>query len=375
MPAEQTASLSPPPERRWVHLLKQAALSPVAAILLALAVGGFILALFGYNPFGAYVAMWEGAFGSQRVLGEVLLKATPLIFIGVGIAVAFRCGVWNIGAEGQFYAGAITATWVGIHAEGLPPVVVVPAVLLAGFLGGGLLAAIPGWLKVRLKVNEVVMTIMLNYIMLGITSYLVTGPMQESKHVFPQTDEVVEAARLAVIWPGTRLHIGFLLALLVAVIATVILFRTPLGYSIRTVGLSPSSARYAGINVDLNIVLAMLISGGAAGLGGAVEITGLAWRLFATISPGYGFDGIAVSLLAYNNPLFTILSGFLFGALRASSELMQMNASIPSVIFQILQGLTIAFVVVFDLLRKRPARVKKPVSARSAAVRGKQEWN
>lgn len=330
-----------------------------------------MLTVSGYNPIDGYKAMWEGAFGSARVFSEVLIKATPLILIGAGIAVAFRCGVWNIGAEGQFYAGAIAATWVGITLKSLPAGVLIPLVLLAGFVGGGFLAIIPGWLKIRLKINEVVMTIMLNYIMLGITSYLVTGPMQEQAHIFPQTDEIVPAARLPMIWPGTRLHVGFIIALLVAVIAAVVLFRTPLGYAIRTVGLNPETARYAGIHVNRNIILAMLMSGGAAGIGGAVEVAGLAWRLFATISPGYGYDGIAVSLLAYNNPLYTIFSGFLFGALRASSELMQMNAQIPSVLFQIIQGVIIAFVMIFGVLRMRADRLRQRRTRKPALSTGK----
>jgi len=314
--------------------------------------------------------MWEGVFGNLRVFTEVLLKSTPLILVGTGIAIAFRCGIWNIGAEGQFYAGAVLATWVGIHLTNLPHGLTVGAVFLAGILGGGLWAIIPGWLKIRLKVNEVVSTLMLNYMMTGLTSYLVTGPMQEAKKVFPQTDEIVKAARLSNILPPTRLNIGFFVAVLVAIVMTIILFRTPLGYAIRTVGQNPETARYAGMRVNRSIIIAMLLSGGAAGLAGAIEVSGLTWRMYATISPGYGFDGIAVSLLAANNPLGTILSGFLFGALRASSELMQMNARIPSVLFKIIQGLTIAFVIAFSLLSRRAANEKSTDKSEPAQTTG-----
>jgi ABC-type uncharacterized transport system permease subunit len=359
MTIEQNPTTSQPSYQRWLSIL-QSILSPLLALATALALGALILALAGYNPFSAYAAMVEGVVGSPRAFSEVLLKATPLIFIGIGLAIAFSCGVWNIGAESQFYAGAIAATWVGVNLGGLPPGIMVPLVFLAGFLGGGLLAVIPGWLKVRFKINEVVITIMLNYIMLGITSFLVTGPMQEVRRVFPQSDEIVEAARLVKIWPPTRLHIGFFIAIALAIVMTIILYRTPLGYAIRTVGLSPTSARYAGIKVDLHIVIAMLLSGGAAGLAGAVEIAGLTWRLFATISPGYGYDGIAVALMAGNNPAGTILSGMLFGALRAGSELMQINARIPSVLFDIIQGMSVAFVVIFGVVRhQRRLHVKR----------------
>lgn len=341
----------------WQQLLRQNLILPVLAVLLALLAGGLILFLTGYDPVAAYAAMWQGVFGSSRNFSEVLLKATPLIFTGMGIALAFRCGVWNIGAEGQFYAGAVAAAWVGVYGGGLPGLLVLPAVLLAGFLGGGIWAAIPGWLKVRFNISEVVTTIMFNYIAIGLTSYLVTGPMQETAGIFPQTDEIMVAAQLPRVWLPTRLHLGFFLALVLALLFTLILFRTPLGYAIRTVGLSPGAARYAGIGVNRSILLAMLLSGGAAGLGGAVELTGLTWRLFATISPGYGFDGIAVSLLANNNPFGAIFSGFLFGALRAASELMQMNARIPSVLILIIQGLVVAFVVAFRTVRWWRARV------------------
>ncbi len=341
---------------KFLHKVRFSRLIPLLAVFAALVVGALLLYLAGYDPIHAYKVMWQGIFGGERIFSEVLIKATPLIFVGAGLAIAFQCGIWNIGGEGQFYAGAILASWVGIHGVNLPALLLVPAVLAAGFVGGGLLAVIPGWLKVRLNVNEVVVTIMLNYIMIGITSFLVTGPMQELSKKFPQTDEIVAAARLPRIWPPTRLDAGFLLAILVAICLAVIIFRTRLGYAIQTVGHSPSTARYAGISVDRNIVIAMLLSGGAAGLGAAVVISGLTWRLFATISPGYGYDGIAVALLVANNPAGVILSGFLFGALRAGSEFMQMNANVPSVLVSILQGLIITFVVSFSAIQHRTFR-------------------
>lgn len=325
-------------------------LMPVLAVIAALAIGALILLVFGYNPLKAYSFMLEGIFGSRRNFSEVLIKTTPVIFTGIAVSVAYSCGVWNIGAEGQLYLGAISATYVGVYWADLPDPLMLPAVLLAGFIGGGLWAIIPGLLKVWVKANEVVVTIMLNYIALGITSYLVTGPMKEPGYN-PQTALIAEAARLPRIWEPTRLHLGFLLAIALAVLMTIILFRTPLGYAIRTVGSSPNAARFAGIPVNRTIVMAMLLSGGTAGLAGAVEIAGISRRLYALISPGFGFDGIAVSLLVNNNPLGTILSGFLFGGLRAGSELMQMNAAIPSVLIEIIQGMTIAFVIAFGAYR------------------------
>jgi simple sugar transport system permease protein len=330
------------------HAFRGSILIPLLAVFCALGVGAIILEVAGFNPINAYGLMWQGMFGSVRNISEVLVKATPLIFTGIAVAVAYSGGVWNIGAEGQFILGAIGATVVGLYGGSLPSFLLIPLVLLAGFVAGGLWALIPGLLKAWIDTNEVVVTIMLNYIAIGITSLLVTGPLQEARGYYPQTELISKAAMLPRILPGTRLHIGFLIAIALAIIMTIILFRTPLGFSIRTIGHSLGAARFAGIPVNRTIVMAMLLSGGAAGLGGAVEITGLTGRLFATISSGYGFDGIAVSLLVNNNPIGTILSGFLFGGLRAGSDLMQMNAGIPSVLIEIIQGLTVAFVIGFS---------------------------
>jgi general nucleoside transport system permease protein len=340
------STLIPDVSELWLSL-SQTIFVPALAVVAALMVGAIILGAFGYNPLKAYAIMLEGIFGSQRNISEVLLRSTPLIFTGICVAMAYSCGVWNIGGEGQFYLGAMAATWVGINGKDLPSYILIPALLSAGFVFGGLWAVVPGWLKIRLGTNEVVMTIMLNYIAIGINSFLVTGPMKEKAGYFPQTDALPAVARLPGILEPTRLHIGFLLALVLAIVMTIVMFRTPLGFAIRTVGLSPKTAKYAGIHVNRTIILAMLLSGGAAGLGGAVEIAGLTGRLFAVISPGYGFDGIAVSLLVQNNPIGTILSGFLFGGLRSGSELMQINAGVPAVLIQIIQGLTIAFVIAF----------------------------
>jgi general nucleoside transport system permease protein len=328
--------------------VRDSLLVPALAVLSALGVGAIILLISGHDPVQAYAVMWEGIFGNQRNFTEVLVKATPLIFTGIAVAVAYSGGVWNIGGEGQFYLGAIGAAYVGIYWGNLPAPVLIPLVLVAGFVGGAVWAIIPGLLKAWVDANEVVVTIMLNYIAIGITSYLVTGPMQEARGFYPQTELLSAAARLPRILPPTRLHLGFLLAVTLAIIVTVVLRRTPLGYSIRTIGASLNTARFAGIPINRTIVTAMILSGGAAGLGGAVEIAGLTGRLFATVSSGYGFDGIAVSLLVHNNPLGTILSGMLFGGLRAGSELMQMNAGIPAVLIEILQGLTVAFVIGFS---------------------------
>ena len=291
------------------------AILPVLSIVAALAVGGVVLLIAGYNVGDAYGALWQGVFGNTRNIGEAFVRSTPVVLIGAGLAVAFRCGIWNIGAEGQFYLGAIGGAFIGLHVAGVPAPLAILLALAMGFLCGGAWAGIAGWLKVRLGLNEVVTTIMLNYIATGLVSFLINGPMQEAAHANPQTDEIAASAVLPRIWPPTRVDLGFPIAVVVACLLAFILFRTPLGYSIRAVGLNREASRHAGINVNRQYLLAMVLSGGASGIAGAVAVLGVAGRLYADLSPGYGFEGIAVSLLANNHPLGAILSGWLFGAL------------------------------------------------------------
>jgi len=312
-----------------------------------------ILLVSGYNPAVAFVAMWRGAFADLRTITELLIKATPLILIAAGLAVAFRASIWNIGAEGQFYAGAVAATAIGIYFGGLPAYLHIPLLLGAAILAGGLWGMSAGWLKVRFGASEIVTTIMLNYIAIIGTGYLVTGPMIEGAGKYPQTAKIAEAAMLPRFLPPTRLHLGFLIALVVCLAMYVLLFKTSAGYAIRAVGINAEAARYAGIDVPKNVLLAMALSGGAAGLAGGVEVAGVAFRLYQQISPGFGFDGIAVSLLANNNPLGIIFSGILFGALRSGSEMMQITAKIPSVLVFAIQGLVILAVVAFGVYRVR----------------------
>lgn len=365
-----TAPLPPPvtpdagkngikPLQRFFRGFLRNILVPIGAITVALMVSALILLASGYNPVISFAAMWQGAFGDLRTFTEVLIKATPLILIASGLAVAFRCSIWNIGAEGQFYMGAVFSTVVGIYLGFLPRVVLIPLILLAGMVGGALWGLLAGWLKVRFNTSEIVTTIMLNYVAIIGTSWLVTGPMIEEVGKYPQTAKISPAAILPRILLPTRLHLGILIALVVAIVLYILLFKTTTGYGIRAVGLNANAARYAGINVSRNILLVMAISGGAAGLAGGVELSAIALRLYQQISPGFGYDGIAVSLLASNNPLGIILSGILFGALRSGSEMMQITAKIPSVLVFAIQGLIILAVVAFSTLQARYQSRKK----------------
>lgn len=324
------------------------------SIVLALVAGAVVLLSAGFNPLQAYQAIFVGAFGDLRSFTEVLIKATPLILIGVGVIVPFFCRIYNIGIEGQFYAGAVCSTVAGIYLTGLPPVIHIIVVLLAGIAGGALWAVVAAWLKYRFGADIIVSTIMLNYIAIIGTNYLVSGPMMEDKVLgLQQSARISPSAMLPRILPPTRLHIGFIIALVLAVIMYFLVFKTSLGYAIRATGFNPNSARYAGVNVKTYTLLTMAISGGTAGLAGAVEIAGISYRLFKSISPGFGFEGIAVALLADTHPIGIIFTGILFGALRSGSEVMQMNVGIPSVLVIVFQGLVILSVVTFSFLRFR----------------------
>lgn len=326
-----------------------ASVMPLAAVVIALACGAVLLAMNGFNGWDVVEVMLLGVFQDFRSLSEILLKAVPLILIGAGLCVAFRCNMWNIGAEGQLYAGAVAATLVGTGFEGLSPWLHVPAVLVAGAMGGAIWAGIAGWLKVRFHASEIVTTIMLNYVALIATSWLVTGPMKDSRAAYPQSARLLRESWVPDLIPGTRLHIGIVIAILLAVALYVFLYRSSAGYAVRVVGINPDAARYAGMNAGRKMMLAMCISGAMAGLAGAFEVAGVTHRLYQNISPGYGFEGIAVALLAANNPLGAILSGGLFAVLRSGSELMQITSQVPQVLVQVIQGIVILSVVAFML--------------------------
>lgn len=329
---------------------------PVLAVFVALVCGAILLALSGFNPWNVVTIMLVGVFQDTRSVAEILLKATPLILIGVGLCVAFRCSIWNIGAEGQFYAGAVAATAVGVAFQGLPSWIYVPLVMLVGALAGGAWAALAGLLKIYFRASEIVTTIMLNYVAIIATSYLVTGPLKDTAAAYPQSARLVREAWMPLVLPPTRLHIGIVVALVLAAATYVFLFRSSRGYAVRVVGINTHAADYAGMSIARNIMLAICISGALAGLAGAFEIAGVTRRLYQNISPGYGFEGIAVALLANNNPIGAIFSALLFAVLRSGSELMQITAQVPQVLVSVIQGIVILSVVGFGMLRFRAAR-------------------
>ncbi|MFQ5914427.1 MAG: ABC transporter permease [Nitrospinota bacterium] len=323
---------------------------PFGAILAALAVGAVLLLSLRVNPLVAYGQMVLGALGSLSGLTETLVKTTPLLLAGLSVALAFNCGLWNIGAEGQLYVGALATVGIGINQLHLPSLILLPLAIILGFFIAGLWGAIAGLLKVRLQANEVIVTIMMNYIAILGASYLVNGPWATG--IYPITKSIEASARLPVLLPGTRLHAGFLIALAAAILLYLLIFRTRVGYEIRAMGHNLDAARYAGMRVNRNVVTAMGISGGLAGLAGVGEVAGIHHAMMENISPGYGYTAILVALLGKLHPLWIILSSFLFSALYVGADAMQRAVGIPTAMVWVIQGLLVLFILGSRLLRR-----------------------
>jgi ABC-type uncharacterized transport system permease subunit len=372
-------------------------LVPFIAVAAALAVGAFILILQDVNPFTAYEAMFSGAFTNKNGLADTMVKMIPLLLVALGVAIAFRGGVINIGAEGQLIVGAVLTTYVGLQlGDRLPGPLVIVIGLAAGTLMGGFWAAIPGYLKARLGVNEILSTIMMNQIAIQVAFYLLRGPMIDPAEVaagtniphsarLPQSTDLPRFTDMAK-WIGldksaadlgltgfagevygllvepTRLHSGLIIAVVMAVLVYIFLWRTTIGYRIRAVGLNQAASRYAGINVQRYIVLSMTLGGMFAGLAGAVEILGLHHRMFEpqAVSAGYGFSGIVVALFGSLHPLGIIPSALLFGGLLVGGDKMQRAVQVPQVLITVILGMVVLFVVSADLWVRR--RVNRRVS-------------
>ena len=323
----------------------------LAAVLLGLGLLIAGLYLMGYDPRAALAALWSGAFGSWYAFtSATLVRAIPLILIGLGIAIAFRGGAFNIGAEGQFYAGAIAATWIGLNLGGQPSWLTLPLLLLGAGIAGAAWVAVPVWLKLRFGVIEVISTLLLNFVGESLVSLLVQGPLQEHTHIYPQSDVIAETAHLQLLG-GSRLHAGIFLALGLAVVLWYLFQRTLWGFRLRVVGAGARAAEISG-KIDVHRVgaLALFCSGAMAGLAGGVEVSGVSYALFQNLSPGYGFTGIAVALLGGLNPAGVVLSGTLIGALEAGAGAMQRDAGIPSVAVYVVE----AVIIVVALLATSP---------------------
>lgn len=315
-------------------------------LTMALVIGAIIIEVSGKDALNAYQVLFNSAFGSQVAIANTLLAATPLIFTGLATVVAFRAGIFNVGVEGSLYIGGFAAAWIGFTFTELPGFVLIPAMIMAAAVTGGLWGVIPGYLKARLRIDEVVTTIMLNYVAILFTSYLVTGPFLLPGMSNAMSAEVAPQAQFTRIIPRSQWNPAFFLALVVFVLVTILLNRTTLGYEIKAMGTNPIFARWSGMHVGKIIIVVMFISGFIGGLAGAGQIMGLHYRFIANFSLGLGFSGIVVALLGRNTTVGTLLAALFFGALRNGGSTMEIFTSVPRDLVDILQALIIFFVAV-----------------------------
>ncbi|MDI3298441.1 MAG: ABC transporter permease [Bacillota bacterium] len=320
----------------------------------------------GYNPLPAYAALFVGAFGTPFNIATTLAHSVPLMLTGLGVAVAFRSGLFNIGAEGQFWVGSIATTWVGYAVGGLPPALHVALALLAGAVAGALWGAlVPGLLKAYTGAHEVITTMMMTYVAIQLSHFLLEGGPMQAPGYTPVSPDIRPSAFLPLLVPRTQLSAGLFIALGAAVIAWLILERTTLGYRMRAVGFNARAAAYAGIDVAATTVLALGLSGAFAGVAGAVEVLGVNHRLYDSFTAGYGFTAIVVALLAKNDPWATLGAALLFGALSTGASYMQLSAGVPSQLVDVVQGIIIFFIaadaIIAWLLRR--SRNRKEVAA------------
>ncbi|MEX2161893.1 MAG: ABC transporter permease [Anaerolineales bacterium] len=350
--------------REWASRIFDALL-PVFAAVAALLLGAVMLWLLQANPLQAYRALWDGAFGSSNAIAETLVKATPLLLVALGICIAFRGDVINIGGEGQMIIGAIFATWVGLYFTEWPGWVVISMAMAAGFIGGAIWGGIPGLLKAYFNVNEILSTVMMNSIAVYIMNFLLRGPMIDPSQErlaskIPQTARLLDAFQLPRLAP-TRLHLGILIAVALAILVYIVLWRTTLGYRIRAVGQNPHASRYGGIKVKRYVVLALLLSGAFAGLAGATQVFGVNYRMITDGSAsGFtgsaGFNGIVAALFGQLHPILSIPASILFGALLVGANSMQRAVQVPSALVTVLNGLVVVFVVSSEIWRRRRQR-------------------
>lgn len=321
----------------------------IIAVLLSFMVVGILLLSSGRNPVEAFSYFLRGAFGNIPNTADTLTRITPLLIAAIGFMIGAKCGVFNVGIEGQLLLGSMAAAIVG-YAISLPKVIHLPLVLVSGALAGGLYALLPAWLKVYRKVNEILSTIMLNYPAFFFTRYL-TNKVLPIEGVLPATPFIEESARLTRLIPGTRLHTGIFLALGLVVVSYVLMQRTALGYEMRAVGKNPKAARFHGINVENRMMLSFFLSGAFAGLAGAVEITGVHYRYLDQFSPGYGFDAITVALVGLLNPFGVLISSTLFGALKTGILDMAVYTAIPRQLVTFINGIVVLFIAGKSMIR------------------------
>ncbi|HIQ05389.1 MAG TPA: ABC transporter permease [Anaerolineae bacterium] len=345
--------------------------TPIVSLILALLAGAVLLVVAGANPWETYKAMAIGAFGSRYSLSETLVKAIPLMLTGLGVSVAFRMLFWNIGAEGQLAMGGFAASGVALFfpelLPGLPVWTLLPLMFLAGFLAGAVWGLVPAVLKAFLNVNEIITTLMLNYVAILWVEYLFYGPWKDPHgYGFPGTAQFPEAAWLPRL--SGRVHLGLMFAILAALFLWLIMTRTQWGYEIRVIGENPRAARYAGISLARNILLVMLLSGGLAGLAGFGEVAGISHRLQKGLTVGYGYTAIIVAWLAKLNPWGVLLVALLLAGLLVGGDQIQITMGLPAAVALVLQGAILFFMLGSDVFARYRVRIVRYTRAPTVAA-------
>ncbi len=332
----------------WLTLM-----APVGAVAVALILCAALILWTGQDPFTAYGLLFKGALGSRFAITETLTRATPMILTGLAAAVAFRAKLWNIGGEGQFYMGALAATWLGAGAVVLPSWLMVPFLVVAGALAGGLLLLIPALLRNKLKVDEVVTTLLLNFIVLLFVNYLLEGPLKDPMSMgWPQAAPIIDQGLLPQILTKSRVHLGLILALASAIIVWAVMRFTVWGYEIRAVGYNAAAAAFSGVKINRTIVMTALISGGLAGIAGVSEVAGTKGYLTLDLSPGFGYAGIAVAMLAALHPLAVILSALFLASIYVGADSMSRALNVPTYISDVIVGTSVLAVLVSLMLTR-----------------------
>jgi general nucleoside transport system permease protein len=336
----------------WARIL-----IPIAAVVVTLILSAIPILVAGAHLLESYYALFFGALGTRFNLLETLIKMSPLLLTGLAVAFAFRAKFWNIGAEGQLMAGALMATTLGLSLKGVPPFLVLPMIMVSGFLAGGLWAAIPALLKTKLKVDDVVSTLLLNYVMIHIMGALLFGPLQQPGSSWPRSSEIIEAAKYPILAPRSRFHLGVLIAVAAVFVIWFINKKTVFGYQAKAVGVNVRVAHFGGINTTSVILWTALISGGLAGLAGVGELCALQYRLIMDISPGYGYSGIVIAMLGNLHPVGVLFSSLFFSVIIVGAQTMSRMTGVPSYIAEVIQGMALMVMLVFLLFTEYKLKV------------------
>lgn len=327
------------------------------AIISAFAITAMIISMLGKDPVVAYNFLFHEGIGTVYGFSETLLKSVPLLFCALGLSLAFTAKFWNIGAEGQLHMGAMASSWVGLALAGVNPLLTIALAVVASFLMGAIYAGVPALLKTKLRVNEVITTLLMNFVAIYFIGYLVSGPWKDPTAWELWAPTLPDYLWLPKIIPRTRIHAGLLLALACVPLTYVYLQKSTVGYKAKVIGFNPSVAKYSGISIPRNILFVALLSGGLAGLAGMSEIFGVQYRLMMGFSPGFGYTAIMVSWLGRNNPIGVLLVSIFFGFLINGGEAMQRGAGVPVAVSNSLMGLILIFVLIFDVIIRRRMKI------------------